>query len=142
MLYTLTTLHCTVQQELMVQLLDLFPTVFSVKQNAKYQSALLASFDRKKWRRFGNGLRNAINIALQKVADRDNNSTSNNSNDTSDSSNVNKQQAHTRGDSPNSSSSSNRLAWEKLGDSLQRFERQRFVCANSYKPQLSIYNYM
>jgi hypothetical protein len=119
------------QQELMVQLLDLFPTVFSVKQNAKYQSALLASFERKKWRRFGNGLRNAINIAVQKLADRDtNNSTSSSATDDSSniSSNVNKQQAHTRGDSPNSSNNSNRLAWQKLGDSLQRFERQRYVC--------------
>jgi hypothetical protein len=113
-----------------VQLLDLFPTVFSVKQNAKYQSALLASFERKKWRRFGNGLRNAINIALQKLADRDSNLSS--SIDTNDSSSVNKQQAHTRGDSPNSSSNSNRLAWEQLGNSLQRFERQRYVCAILY----------
>jgi hypothetical protein len=115
----------------MVQLLDLFPTVFSVKQNAKYQSALLASFERKKWRRFGNGLRNAINIALQKLADRDSNQ---NNTDESiiNSSNVNKQQAHTRGDSPNSSSNCNRLAWEQLGNSLQRFERQRYVCAILY----------
>src|SRR5688572_5097866 len=81
-------------QELMVQLLDLFPTVFSVKQNAKYQAALLASFERKKWRRFGNGLRNAINIAVQKLADRNTTVSDGTGAGSSSGSSVSKQQAH------------------------------------------------
>ena len=90
-------------QELVDDFMGLFARLFEASENAKFQAAIHKAFDRAQWGKLVRGIMGGIEAAMKKVTAKG------------------KEKPSLQGSGP----SHDRLAWDRLSERVERFERQR-----------------